>query len=238
MHTEQPATNEALSALLMTFVRPMCFQSENKAFMWGIGTCFLFHAYGNVYAATAQHIIQKFQAEYQHIRITLPGESFSLPIQGAIKPVCDGVENQEEIEDFVLLHIDDKAFERHTGRTVVSLDLEMQRVCPTELPVGAELLVAGYLDPDNRYDLDNKVINDIFLIRNGSLANNQMGYGVQTMEGSPSQFDFNGLCGSPVFAKIDGNPKLVGLVTRGSGSSGRLHFIEQKVIFAALNNHR
>jgi hypothetical protein len=226
---------ETLGETFTSFVRPMCFQSDEE-FMWGIGTCFLLSVDGEVYAATAKHVIKKPGAEYQHVRITLPGVSLALPIQGVITPQCKGIENEEEIEDFVLLHVDHKGFEKHTGRTIPSLNIAMHRNSARALPIGTELVVAGYLGGEDRYDWDNMIVNDTLLIRNGSLAIHHMGYGMQTMEGSPSEFDFNGLCGSPVFAMLSNQPKLVGLVTRGSGSSGKLHFIEQEMIVAALRN--
>jgi len=104
------------------------------------------------------------------------------------------------------------------------------------LKEGDELLVAGFPASEERYDYDNQKINNTLLVRTANLINSELGKDIYTMKGDPSEYDFNGVSGSPVFCRIDGVVLFTGVVVRGSSSSGLLHFLSCEIIMSALNN--
>jgi hypothetical protein len=127
---------------------------------------------------------------------------------------------------------------KESKQDLYSWDFKNRSYPTSQLPIGSEILVAGLpFIKENRYDYDNKQINEILLIRTGNINTSILGSGMYTMEADSSEYPSNGMSGSPIFyRKKNGGLYFIGLVTRGSEYSEILHFISSEVIYSALKS--
>lgn len=233
MH-ERFLTPEELYVIVGTGSRPVCFSAASEDYVWGKGSSFLFNYDETVYAITAKHVVENQQANPQHLRIFMQGTNVALPIKGGFTVSFDQHDNKEEVEDFLIFEIDDQLFIQESGQDLYSWDFKRWSYPTSKVAEDTEILVAGFPFTDEIYDYDNKKINHLLLMRTGNLTNSILGKDMYTMEGLPSETPFNGLSGSPVFCRLDGFVYFIGLVTKGSSSSGKLHFIGSEVIRNAM----
>ncbi len=233
MH-ERFLTPEEVLMIVATGTRPICFSASPDDYIWGFGSSFLLNYKGNVFAITAKHVIENPKADCRHTRILMPNTGMALPIKRAFTPSFDDPENKDEVDDFILFEIDDALFTQESNKDLYSWNFERWSFPASKVPIGVEILVAGFPFSNDRYDWDNNKINELMLIRTGNLAKSSLCEGLYTMEGIPSETDFNGLSGSPIFCRNKGYVFFIGLVTRGTASSGKLHFIGSEFIRSAL----
>jgi hypothetical protein len=212
----------------------MCFFDDNYSYPWGIGSIFLLNYKGVVFGVTAKHVIENQGADCRNIRVSMLETTVTLKIKSAFTPNFYVHENNDEIEDLLFFEVDSKLFEKESETNLYSWDFVTQTYPASKLKIGAELLVTGFPFTDEKYDYDNNIINDLLLIRTANLTAPTFGKDIYTMEATPSDTEFNGLSGSPVFCRIERDVFFCGIVIKGSSSSGLLHFIGSDIIHSAL----
>lgn len=233
-HNERELTAEELLEIVGTGARPICFAEDEHSYIWGFGSCFIMNVAGSVFVLTAKHVIENQDAKYQHCRVLMLEGQVALPFSECYTPNFPDRENQDEIEDFVLFRVDEQLLYQESGLDLYSWDF-VNRSCPTEmLKEGTQILLAGFPFQENRYDWENEKINEKLLIQVGYLSKSELGSGIYSFDAGPSDFSFNGLSGSPVFCRIDGYVNFIGVIIRGTSSSGKLHFIGSELILEAL----
>jgi hypothetical protein len=220
-----------------TGARPISFAASPNDITWGIGSAFLLSYNGHVFAVTAKHVIENQRAKPTHTRIFMPNTNVALPIKSAFTPKFFDHENKDEIEDLLFFVIDDSLFCEVSGIELYSWNLSRWWYPPSKLNIGDELLLAGFPGDDKVYDYDNNKLTDLLLLRTANYTDSEWGDGLHTMTGSASEYTFNGLSGAPVFCRKEGFVFFVGIITRGSESSGKCHFIGADIIISALNNY-
>ena len=232
---EQFLTDNEVDVIIAS-TRPLSFSEIQDAYIWGFGSSFLLNYNENVYAITAKHVIENQKADPHHIRISIPKCTLALPIENIFSKTFDN--NGEEIEDFLLLKINHIQFMKESKQDLYSWDFKNWSYPTSQLPIGTEILVAGFpFIREDRYDYDNKQINEMLLIRTGNIHTSILGSGMYAIEAASSEYPSNGMSGSPVFCrKKDGYLYFIGLVTRGSEYSEILHFISSEVIYSALKS--
>ena len=233
---QRPLTPEEAIIIVGTGARPICFCENEESYIWGIGSSFLINYLGNVIVITAKHVIENQKAKPWHTRILMPNTKVSLPIKSGFTPIFHNHENKSDVEDLIFFNIDDKIFCQESGLDLYSWDFINRSFPTSKLEVDAELLVAGFPFTEERYNYDDKKINDTLLLRTGNLAEPNLGKDLYTMMGSTSDFDFNGLSGAPVFCRREGLVLFTGIVIRGSSTSGKLHFLSSEIVMSALKN--
>lgn len=213
--------------------RPICFCGHKEDWVWGIGSSFLINYLGHVFAITAKHVIENQKADPLHTRISMPNTNIMLPIKLSFTPTFTRHENKNDVEDLLFFHVDEQLFPQESGVELYSWDFLSNSYLASKLDIGDELIVIGFPHGE-KYDYDKKIITDTLLIRTASLAKSKLGSNIYTMKGSPSEFNFDGMSGSPVFCEKDGSILFLGIVIRGTSSSGILHFIGSEVIISTL----
>ncbi|KEQ17543.1 hypothetical protein [Endozoicomonas numazuensis] len=166
----------------------------------------------------------------------MPNTNMALPIQSGFTPTFYNHENKDDVEDLFFFKINDSLFCAESGVDLYSWDFINRSYPTSKLSFGDELMVAGFPDTNERYDYDGQKINDLLLVRTANLAESELGKDIYTMSGLPSEYNFNGMSGAPVFCRRDGWVLFCGLVIRGSAHSGKMHFISSEIIMSALNN--
>ena len=213
--------------------RPICFCGHKEDWVWGIGSSFLINYLGHVFSITAKHVIENQKANPLHTCISIQNTNVMLPIKLSFTPTAIDHENKSDVEDLLFFYIDDQLFRQESGMDLYSWDVVNYSISASLLNVGEELVVIGF-PHDEKYDYDKKIITDTLLFRTASLAQSKLGSNIYTMKGKPSDFNFDGMSGSPVFCEKDGSVLFLGIVIRGTSSSGILHFIGSEVIISTL----
>ncbi|KAF1003310.1 MAG: hypothetical protein GAK36_00278 [Pseudomonas sp.] len=213
-------------------VRPMRFYTEG--ILLGSGSCFLVGLNGRAYAVTAKHVPINQMARFEEARILMPGSDYSLPIIGHFCPRSTHL-TDEHIDILVYL-VDLDKFRSLGGGEVAFIDLD-ECFFPAKHLIGKGAAVVGYPALDDRYDYENKKIYDTILVRTGSISESIYGEPIYMLSSTPSLNTFDGLSGSPVFGATN-RTALVGMVVRGTNSSGILHFIDFTVVLSALLVHQ
>ncbi len=213
-------------------VRPMRFYTNG--ILWGRGSCFLVGLNGRTYAITAKHVLTNQGAAFEEARVLLPGSDYSLPIIGHFC-LRSTILSEEHVDVLVYL-IDVVKFNSLGGGRVSLIDLD-QNFFPAKHLIGRGAAVVGYPALDNRYDYDNKKIVDTIMVKTGIISESVYGEPIFMFESEPSDNTFDGLSGAPVFGAT-GRTNLIGMVVRGTSSSGVLHFIDFTVVLSALLVHQ
>jgi hypothetical protein len=225
---------ESLKCFMIHAVRPINYELD--VLYGGFGSALLVSYKNKVFAVTAKHVLDNHGGNYHpYTRISMPNTRVVLPIKGMVIPQLDNHHNSGDVDDFVILDIDEKLFTKKSGQVIRPWDFEHNSMPAREVNMGSVICVIGFPETDDRYDYDNNKINDTMLVRNGIMGKSSLGSGMYEMKGSASEFNFNGLSGSPIFYRTDnGDIYYIGLVTRGTASSGSLHFIDSYFISKEL----
>lgn len=222
--------------IVASVARPICFCETESSYIWGIGSSFLINYLGRVLVITAKHVVENLDANPKDTRILMPNTKVALPIKSSFTPVFYNHENKTDVEDLIFFNIDDQRFCQESGLDLYSWDFIKLSYPTSKLAVGDELLVAGFPNTEDRYNYDEKKINETLLLRTGSLVESKLGKDIYTMDGTASEYDFNGMSGAPVFCLREGFVLFTGIVLRGSSSSGILHFVSSEVVMSALKS--
>lgn len=222
-------------AYLASFVRPIRFSSGDT--LWGFGSCVLVSLNGFFYGVSARHVIGNQGADFSDARILTPDTSVSLPLLGHFCPSSEKLESYHL--DVVVYRIDVKSYFDFVGRQLPALDLEEHFYPAKHFPMDT-FVVCGYPATDDRYDYDRMRLVDHLIMKTGKKSDSEFGEPIFKLESSPSEYPFNGMSGSPVFGVLGEVRKfaLVGMVVRGTESSGVFHFIDFAVVLSAILQHQ
>lgn len=234
-HFERTLSVAEILEIVSTGSRPICFCEKDGEFIWGFGSSFLLKSNDNVFVITAKHVFENQAAEYHHTRVLMPDTEVALPVTGAFLPSFPNHENSIEVEDFILLEVDTELFCKESGIDLYTWDFDRWSFPASMLEEGAQILIAGFPFTEDRYDWDNKKINELLLISIGYMETSSLGNGIYAFDGDPSEIPFNGLSGAPVFCRRNGYVYFVGLVIRGTEASGKIHFIGSEFVRDALS---
>jgi hypothetical protein len=166
------------------------------------------------------------------------GSRMSLPFNEKYLVNTDG--EAEDFHDITVVRVDLTRFDHSGDAPLITQDIEQGVLGAEHLKLSDELWIIGYPSESNHIDYDKGLIqNNRVVIRavyNGeSFADHCHRIKI---ESSIKLEDLDGLSGSPVFYMlqrvIDGQPvyfpMLVGMVLRGTASSGIVHFVNSSVI--------
>lgn len=235
MDTNKKARTLAeMQKIAETFARPIRFCENREGYIWGNGSSFLINYRGHVFLVTAKHVIENQSAKLLYPYISMPNTNVMLTIKLSFTPTAVEHENKNDVEDLLFFHIDDQLFYQESGIELYSWDVFNYSISASQLDIGDELIVTGFPHTKTKYDYDRKIITDTLLIRTGVLAKSELGCNIYKIKGTPSEFDFNGMSGSPVFCEKNGRILFLGIVIRATSSSGILHFIGSEIIIGTL----
>tara|TARA_R110001583_G_scaffold173411_1_gene327453 strand:- start:2747 stop:3496 length:750 start_codon:yes stop_codon:yes gene_type:complete len=226
--------NQKTLKIAEKYVRPICFCENKDSWVWGRGSSFLINYLGHVFAITAKHVIENQNANPLHTNISMQNTNVMLPIKLSFTPTFTKHENKSDVEDLLFFNIDDQLFLQKSDINLCSWDVLNNSYLASKLSIGDELIVTGFPHTPTTYDYDKKIITNTLLIRTASLIKSELGCNIYTMKGTSSEFNFDGMSGSPVFCQKDGALLFLGIVIRGSSKSGILHFIGFEVIISIL----
>ena len=219
--------------LASAFVRPVRFAGGE--YLWGYGTCTIVKLNGRYYAVTARHVVDRQQANFEDARILMPDTSISLPLLGHFCPRSEVMERHHL--DVLIYILDDQVYFEHTGSLLQAIDLDTHLFPAKHFPA-AQVVVLGYPATEDRYDYDRKILVDHLLLKYGNIESSEMEEPMYRLLSHASEYPFNGMSGSPVLGVMNQKVLFVGVVVRGTESSGIFHFIDSAVIAATIIQHQ
>lgn len=221
--------------------RPVIFEHDHEEFTyWGKGSSFLISNSHNYYWVTAAHVLINMRGNANSLRIFPSDNSkISLPFNEQYT-VNKGATDDEDYKDVFILRIDLNDFDTSSDAPLVAQDLERGVLPAEKLQPGDELWVIGYPSESNFIDYDDRQIkNTRSVIRAIYKGQSISDHCHELLVDSTIKLDsFDGLSGSPVFhikkvthdEQVIAFPLLVGMLLRGTVSSGIAHFITSSVI--------
>lgn len=224
-----------LAVELRKFVRPVHF-AQGEGLPWGFGTAIIVQCKSDFFIVTARHVLENQQAKVEDFRVRLDGENIAIPVCSFSKvKVSDGSPSSSpEDLDVIIFKVDQELYKSVSQNPLVSYCTESSVCSSYFIPDGAELLVVGYPEIENRYDYDAEKINDPIAFKFGAKSASIIGEPVFMFSGEPFNKTYNGMSGSPVFWIEDEVLKIAGMVLRGTASSGHLHYVDFNVVFTAI----
>ena len=226
--------------------RPVIFEQESAEFSyWRKGSSFLIANSKNFYWVTASHVLVNMGGSAQALRVfPLDDSQISLPFNEQYT-VNKGSTDDEDFKDVFMLRIDLNEFDRHGDTPLVAQDIEHGVIPAERLKPGDELWVIGYPSESNLIDYDSceikstrSVIRAIYKGTSITVHCHEL-----AIESSIKLESYDGLSGSPVFhmKHVIHNgenvryPMLVGMLLRGTASSGIAHFVSSRVLIDIVN---
>jgi hypothetical protein len=222
--------------------RPVIFEHNDEHICyWGKGSSFLISNPENYYWVTASHVLKNTDGCVESVRIFPSDNSqISLPFDGKYTVKADST-NEEDYQDILILRINLQRFDDSGDAPLSAQDLEQGILGAEHLREGDELWIIGYPSERTFFDYDNRAIEHtrcvIRAIYSGESSSEHHCHTL-TIDTSLKLGSFDGLSGSPVFymKSINRNgqlvdyPLLVGMLLRGTPSSGIAHFVSVSVI--------
>jgi len=226
--------------------RPVIFEQKHAKFSyWGKGSSFLIANSNNYYWVTASHVLINMGGRAISLRI-FPSDSskISLPFNEQYT-VNRGSTDDEDYKDIFILRIDLNEFDSSGDAPLIAQDIERGILQAEQIEPNDELWVIGYPSESNFIDYDSceikntrSVLRAIYRGRSVSDHCHEL-----TVESSIKLENYDGLSGSPVFhmkqlnrnGQVAVYPLLVGMLLRGTASSGIAHFVSSSVIVNIVN---
>lgn len=226
--------------------RPVIFEYDGAEFSyWGKGSSFLIASAKNFYWVTTSHVLTNMGGSAQSLRVfPLDNSKISLPYNEQYT-VNRGLTDDEDYKDVFMLRINLKEFDRYGDTPLVAQDIEKGAVSAERLKPGDELWIIGYPSESNFIDYDGceikntrSVLRAIYKGESASVHCHEL-----NIDSSIKLESYDGLSGSPVFhmkhaienGEIVRYPMLVGMLIRGTASSGIAHFVGSRVIVDIVN---
>lgn len=220
--------------------RPVIFESDApECVYWRKGSSFLVSNSHNCYWVTATHVLKNMGANIESVRIHPSDNSrMSLPFNEKylVKPEA----YEEDFHDIAVVRVDLSRFDKSGDAPLISQDIERGFLGAEHLKISDEIRIVGYPSESNHIDYETRLIqNNRVIIRaiyDGESFSDHC-HRIR-IESSIKLVDMDGLSGSPVFHMqrriIDNKtvdfPMLVGMLLRGTASSGIAHFVSSSVI--------
>ena len=228
--------NDEVYLALVSGTRPVYFQENQDAYIWGSGTLFLLGFAGYEFALTAKHVFSKVGADPRHTRILLPYSRVAIPLSGAWYPSFPGEENQEDLEDMCLLQIDQDHEPFKAEQVGYMLwKLEEFWVPAWLLEEGEQVFAVGFPSQDDRFDYDNLKLQETAMVAVGKLIKGS-GKGLCTIDCAEFDREIAGASGGPVFARVDGYFVFIGMMIRGGAAARKIHFIDAQYVLYLVRN--
>lgn len=220
--------------------RPIIFESfVPESVYWRKGSSFLVSNSRNCYWVTATHILKKMDVKIESVRIFSSDNSrMSLPFNEKYLVNVEG--DEKDFHDITVVRVDLSRFDKSGDAPLISQDIDRGFLGAEQLKLSDEIWIIGYPSESNHIDYENRLIqNNRVAIRaiydGGSFTDHCHRIRI---ESSIKLEDMEGLSGSPVFHMqrriIDNQPvyfpMLVGMLLRGTVSSGIAHFVSSSVI--------
>ncbi|MDO8292951.1 MAG: hypothetical protein Q7T29_08845 [Gallionella sp.] len=221
--------------------RPVIFESDQPEYRyWRKGSSFLIANSDNYYWVTATHVLNNMGACIESVRIFPSDNSqISLPFNEKYIINTDSTDD-DDYKDIIMLRIDLHEFDGSGDAPLIAQDIEHGVLGAEQLKHSDELWVIGYPSESNIIDYDSRVIKTtrsvVRAVYDGRSIFNHCHQ--MKIESSIKLKDLDGLSGSPVFhikhTNLNGQlvafPMLVGMLLRGTASSGIAHFVSSNVI--------
>jgi hypothetical protein len=221
--------------------RPVLYECDHPDFAyWGKGSSFLMANSSYFYWVTAAHVLFNAKARVDSLRIyPSDGSRISLPFNEQYT-VNKGVADDEDYKDVLVFRIDLHNFDNSGDAPLIAQDLDLGVLSANALKPSDELWIVGYPAESNFVDYEaskisntRSVLRGIYQGRSSSMHCHEL-----RMETSVALESYDGLSGSPVYhmkRQICGReelmfPMLVGMLLRGTASSGIAHFISSDVL--------
>lgn len=227
--------------------RPVIFEGEHVEFpYWGKGSSFLIANTQNFFWVTASHVLVNMGGSVNSLRIFPSDNSrISLPFNEQYT-VNKGWADDEDYKDVFMLRIDLSGFDRSGDAPLVAQDIDIGVLPAEDLKPNDELWIIGYPSESNSIDYyDARAIKNTrsvlrAIYKGASISDHCHEL---TIESSIKLESLDGLSGGPVFhMKQETNngesviyPMLVGMLLRGTASSGIAHFVSSSVIVNIVN---
>lgn len=221
--------------------RPVLFESNDIDFpYWGKGSSVLLADSSHYYWLTASHVVGNMGGSAEALRILPSDEStISLPFNEQYTIKKEGLED-EEFKDLLALRIDLKEFQAFGDAPLIAQDAERGLLAAESLAIGNELWIVGYPAESNWIDFESRTIKSNRAVIRAIYRGYSFSEHCHTasFETSVSLADYDGLSGSPVFfmrhTNVKGQeavlPSVVGILLRGTASSGLVHFVSARVV--------
>jgi len=221
--------------------RPVIFESEDSYYQyWRKGSSLLIASTRHYYWATAVHVLSNMGGSAESLRIFPSDDSrVSLPFN-ELYSITHSESDDPEHRDVIMLRIDLSDFVASGDAPLVAQYLENGVQPASSLKPDSVLWIIGYPAESNLIDYDRAAIRSTrsvvrALYRGEAVSDHCHTLSVET---TLSLESFDGLSGSPVFylreERIRGElvcfPILVGMLLRGTASSGLCHFVCSSVL--------
>jgi hypothetical protein len=226
--------------------RPVIFETEHPDYCyWRKGSSFLIANSDNYYWVTATHVLKNMGAKVECIRI-FPSDNSKISLPFNEKYIIKaGSTEEEDYKDITILRIDLHEFDNSGDAPLIAQDIEHGVVGAEHLKHSDELWIVGYPSESNFIDYDSRVIKTTrSVVRAEYDGESHFSHGHKMrIKSSIKLDDLDGLSGSPIFhmKQTDFNgqpiifPILVGMLLRGTASSGIAHFVSSSVIAKVIS---
>lgn len=221
--------------------RPVIFEADDPEFSyWTKGSSFLIANSENYYWVTAAHVLENAKADVDSLRI-FPSDNSkrSLPFNEKYRIKTNSTDN-EDYEDIMMLRIDLGEFDDSGDMPLIAQDIDKGFLDAECLKKSDKLLIIGYPSESNFIEYENGIIKNTRSVISAVYDSKSFSDHCHklTFVSSIKLESFDGLSGSPVYylknANLNGEsltyPMLVGMLLRGTASSGIAHFVSSRVI--------
>lgn len=225
--------------------RPVIFEGEHAEFpYWGKGSSFLISNTQNFFWVTASHVIVNMGGSANALRI-FPSDNSRISLPFNEQYTINKGSVDEDHHDVFILRIDLSGFDRSGDAPLVAQDIE-KGVLPAEyLKQDDELWVMGYPSDSNTINYDTRTITNTRSVLRAIYKGESISDHCHKLiiESSIKLESLDGLSGGPVFHMKQEThsgesviyPMLVGMLLRGTASSGIAHFVSSSVIVNIVN---
>ena len=212
------------------FVRKISF-GNNPDYLWGEGTAFFVSCGPCFYLITARHnIVKNSEGLAEHLLVTLPGTKKVIPFD----MYFTDLDSSDDVQDFAIFRVDVKKALAMGIEGMNTLELESRFVPASSIADGETLWFAGYATPDEPYDWENRKIFNHMVIMEGKKSKSELGEFFGKFSSAPSELEWSGISGAPIFVRLNNKFFWVGMAVRGSGVSGIVHFLDAEIIVKAI----
>lgn len=215
--------------------RPMLFFNENSDFpYWGKGSAFFVVRNGDIFLATAKHVVKNQQINHGDLMIT-PEDDSSTPIAFSEEISIEDAANDNDFNDISIFRVCMEDYMQSKNSDIYAWDVERDFYDCENLNNNESLYIIGYPSEFSFVDYDAKRIHSARVIVRCLYKGPSPIDHCHTMclETSVEINDLDGLSGGAVFRYPESNGELVqlvGMVIRGTYESKILHFIDCSIL--------
>ena len=219
--------------------RPLLFKEDYKDFPYSLGgTCFLFLYEERPYIITAQHCLKERNIASLTVLINPWGNTkniypFSFASPFHMLPDDEETDLYEDYLDVIYYPVDPREINDETimffapFKKIYECDFSLEQ---------REICVVGYPDPAHEIDYEKGIYESAAIVISATGIVKKDGFMYEIQLPPTSLASYNGFSGSPVYCSDRcGNVKIIGMVLRGGAESRKLHFLDIRIICAAIH---